>query len=54
MKEALIVILVCVVLSVSNQLGWYYAHSTVAIECLRLGKFYVGEMVFVCAPEGQK
>lgn len=54
MKEALIVILVCVVLSVSNQLGWYHAHSTVANECLRLGKFYVEDMVFVCAPEAKK
>ena len=23
--------------------GWYFAHTTVATECERLGKFYVGK-----------
>lgn len=28
--------------------GWYFAHTTVATECERLGKFYVGKKVFEC------
>ena len=28
--------------------GWYFAHSTVATECERLGKFYVGKNVYQC------
>lgn len=29
-------------------LGWIVAHKTVADECKRLGKFYVGKEVFHC------
>ena len=29
--------------------GWYFAHSTVATECERLGKFYVGKSVYQCS-----
>lgn len=29
--------------------GWYFAHSTVATECERLGKFYVGKNVYQCS-----
>lgn len=29
-------------------LGWIVAHKTVANECKRLGKFYVGKEVFHC------
>lgn len=54
MKEALIAIAVCVAFATANFIGWYKAHSTLALECLRLGKFYVGEMVFLCAPEPKK
>ena len=28
--------------------GWIAAHQTVATECRRLGKFYVGSTVFEC------
>ncbi len=28
--------------------GWVNAHKTVAKECKRLGKFYVGKEVFQC------
>ena len=28
--------------------GWITAHSTVATECERLGKFYVGNQTFEC------
>lgn len=54
MKEALITVAVCVAFATTNFLGWYTAHGTIAIECLRLGKFYVGETVFLCAPEPKK
>lgn len=29
-------------------MGWVYAHTTVAQECEKLGKFYVGKKVFEC------
>lgn len=29
-------------------LGWVYAHSVVASECKKLGKFYVGDQIFTC------
>lgn len=28
--------------------GWYFAHATVATDCERLGKFYVGKNVYQC------
>lgn len=28
--------------------GWYFAHTTIATECERLGKFYVGKNVYQC------
>ncbi|HBO3027804.1 TPA: hypothetical protein L4Q98_005837 [Pseudomonas aeruginosa] len=28
--------------------GWIHAHYTVAEECRKLGKFYVGKTVFEC------
>lgn len=28
--------------------GWAHAHLTVATECQRLGKFYVGKTVYEC------
>lgn len=33
---------------VGIMLGWAAAHSTVARECDRLGKFYVGSKVYEC------
>ena len=29
-------------------LGWIIAHNTVAVECQKLGSFYVGDKVFKC------
>ena len=29
-------------------IGWEWAHSTIAIECERLGSFYVGHKTFKC------
>ena len=29
-------------------LGWHTAHATVAVECERLGGFFVGKQVFKC------
>lgn len=29
-------------------LGWTFAHSTVATECVKLGLFYVGEKTYEC------
>ncbi|SEQ76912.1 hypothetical protein [Basfia succiniciproducens] len=28
--------------------GWYFAHTIVATECERLGKFYVDKNVYQC------
>lgn len=28
--------------------GWIYAHNVIANECVKLGKFYVGDRVFTC------
>ena len=28
--------------------GWLYAHSVIATECRKLGRFYVGKSVFNC------
>lgn len=28
--------------------GWQQAHTTVAVECTKLGSFYVGDRVFKC------
>ena len=33
---------------IGHSAGWISAHSTVATECERLGRFYVGERVFEC------
>jgi len=30
-------------------IGWGFAHTTIATECKRLGKFYVGKEVFECS-----
>lgn len=29
-------------------IGWCHAHATVATECKRLGRFYVGRTVYQC------
>lgn len=33
--------------------GWAVAHTTVAVECSKLGSFYVGGKSFQCAPKEQ-
>lgn len=38
-------------LVIGGLFGWCYAHATVATECRRLGRFYVGDTVFVCIAE---
>jgi len=35
-------------LLVGVSIGWDWAHHTVATECERLGKFYVGKRTFEC------
>ena len=35
-------------------LGWVAAHTTIAIECDRLGAFYVGKTVYVCQRKESK
>lgn len=37
-----------VVATLAYGAGWRNAHITVATECERLGKFYVGETVYEC------
>lgn len=34
--------------SSGHRKGWIEAHLTVADECEKLGKFYVGKKVFTC------
>lgn len=34
--------------------GWATAHSTVAVECDRLGAFYVGTITYRCSKEVAK
>ena len=31
--------------------GWLYAHSVIATECRKLGRFYVGNSVFNCTED---
>lgn len=35
-------------LLVGASIGWTWAHYTVATECERLGRFYVGKRTFEC------
>lgn len=37
-----------VVLLIGWLCGWIHAHRTVATECERLGKFYVGKNTYEC------
>ncbi|HLV16001.1 MAG TPA: hypothetical protein VKY70_00870 [Pseudomonas sp.] len=34
--------------------GWIHAHNTVADECRKLGKFYVGDTVYECTAINQQ
>lgn len=38
-------------LGIGYCVGWLYAHSVIATECRKLGKFYVGNSTFVCSEE---
>ena len=31
--------------------GWLYAHSVIAAECRKLGRFYAGDSVFNCTED---
>ena len=44
--EYIVVGLIC--LWVGHYTGWQTAHITVATECDRLGKFFVGKTVYEC------
>ena len=46
MSDSILICLLTAIVSVAT--GWSFAHSTVAVECNRLGSFYVGEKVFEC------
>lgn len=37
-----------VLIWVGYQLGWMSAHKMVAVECERLGAFFVGKRVYKC------
>lgn len=41
-------VIACVLIWFSYRLGWQSAHQTVATECQRLGKFYVGKKTYHC------
>lgn len=48
MKVFLVILTFCV----GHILGWIGAHHTVAMECKRLGAFYVGAEDFICQKKG--
>ncbi|MNE28328.1 hypothetical protein D3C80_1217650 [compost metagenome] len=41
-------------LIVGISIGWVWAHHTVAAECERLGKFYVGKRTSECVKIEEK
>ena len=43
-----VVLAVVLAFIVGKWYGWAEAHRTVATECERLGKFYVGKKVYSC------
>lgn len=49
MKELAVFI---VIFSIGWYFGYAYAHLVVAVECDRLGGFYVGKRVFRCVDSG--
>lgn len=44
-------ILLCIAFWLS---GWVFAHNTIATECERLGKFYVGDTTYECTKVEKK
>jgi len=41
-------ILICIAIMVAYYLGYAVAHHTIALECERLGGFFVGKKVYKC------
>jgi len=41
-------ILICIAIMVACYLGYAVAHHTIALECERLGGFFVGKKVYKC------
>ena len=39
---------ILIALLIGYRMGWESAHKTVASECRKLGRFYVGKTVFHC------
>ena len=48
MSRALAAVLICFAFTICFVMGWVFAHTTVALECRRLGSFYVGNTTFDC------
>lgn len=48
MNIAFVLLIVIVAFLMGKSYGWREAHHTVARECERLGKFYVGKTVYEC------
>lgn len=45
-------LLACIaLLFIGHWLGWVRAHYMVKTECEKLGKFFVGDTVFVCVKQ---
>lgn len=51
-SPATVLALLALILGIS--IGWAHAHYTVADECERLGKFYVGNRTFECVKIEEK
>lgn len=48
------ILMLVVGLYVGYNIGWQKAHKTIAIECQRLGSFYVGSKTFKCIKVKEK
>lgn len=48
MNIAFVLLIVIVAFLMGKSYGWREAHHTVAQECERLGKFFVGRKVYHC------
>ena len=51
MKDSTEITIALMLLVAACCLSWAAAHSTVAVECERLGAFYVGDKTFTCQPK---
>lgn len=45
---------VCIAAVTTAIVVWVGAHQVVALECKKLGAFYVGQTVFECKVKGEK